>query len=88
MHPNPDNVRRGHTCTRFLKCVSIEMLWHFVANRAFPGTARQGRCGAVQVWWWDAARRVFRQFAWLEVGSGKLARVPGQRRDCRPPQRK
>ncbi|HEU0294433.1 MAG TPA: hypothetical protein VFR47_16965 [Anaerolineales bacterium] len=25
------------------------------------------------LWWWEASRRVFRQFAWLEAGSDKVA---------------
>jgi hypothetical protein len=31
--------------------------------------------GAVQVWWWDSAHALgaVKLFAWLEVGSGKMA---------------
>lgn len=38
---------------------------------SFCSLRRQGRCGAVQVWWWEPAR--FRQFSGLEVGSVKAA---------------
>ena len=35
-------------------------------RRSHTGTARQCRCGG-------GSRRVFRQFSWLGVGSGKVA---------------
>jgi hypothetical protein len=78
MHPipgNPGNEQPGQGAPGPHLHPIFEMLMHFMANRAFPGTARQGRCGAVPVWWWDyreGACAILNRLRGLELAPPKL----------------
>jgi hypothetical protein len=75
VHPipgNPGNEQPGQGAPGPHLHPIFEMLMHFMANRAFPGTARQGRCGGGTAARRDGVR-VFEEFAWPKADSVKVA---------------
>jgi hypothetical protein len=66
-------------------CSILRLRPSFFSERgrsSFSGGAPDPRPSTPGPWWWDATRRVFRQFAWLQVDSVKatlspLGRAPG-----------